>query len=92
MKKKTHIKLYTSTKSTLLEDRVQKDIDELEEENYIIDKISSCLSFSGDRGYMILCQIIYHEEVLEEDEIHMYEWDSDLSTGMSFSDHIDQTI
>lgn len=78
---KMHVKFLTSTKAILLEEKVEKTLRDLEENNYIIDCITSNISYSGDKGYMILCQIDYHEEVID-DEVCIS--DFDLGTGMSF--------
>ena len=63
-----HTLFLVSTKATLLEDRVEKTMRELEDKGYIIDERKSDISYAGKEGYMILCQIDYHETILKEEE------------------------
>ena len=59
------VKLLTSTKSVLLEEKINIEISELEEQGYKIDSITSNISYTGERSamaYMILCQIVYSED------------------------------
>lgn len=84
---KRHVKFFTSTKATLLEERVNKEIAKLEEDGYEILSVMSNISFSGKEGYMIICQIEYIEEVMRNDDIsldHQYDTGIDFGAGMSF--------
>lgn len=63
-----HTMFLVSTKATLLEERVEKTMRELEEKGYTIDERKSNISYAGDKGYMILCQIDYHETKIKEEE------------------------
>lgn len=77
-----HIKLFTSTKATLLEDRIEAEMKKLQDNDYIIDCVTSNISFAGKEGYMILAQLDYHEEVMDDDIQIGFDIGSD--TGMSF--------
>lgn len=65
---RTRLKYLTSTKATLLEDRVNAEIEKLENAGYFVDDVSNNISFAGEKGYMILCTIIYSEIVKKEEE------------------------
>lgn len=81
MQIRSHIKLYTSTKAALLEDKLEKEIQELEENGFVIESITSNISYAGDKGYMILAQIKYCEEVTND--IKMFDAGIDFSANMS---------
>lgn len=76
-KSKTRIKLLTSTKATLLEDKVNETLEKLENEGYFIMGIKTNISYSGERGYMILAMIEYY---IEEDLGFDYDID-DIASG-----------
>lgn len=71
-----HVKFFVSSKATLLDDKVNNELKELQDAGYEIDCVTSNISYAGEKGYMILAQIDYHEEVFDEDEI-MIEEDED---------------
>lgn len=73
---KDHVKFIVSSKAILLEERVEKELEALRTAGYEIDCVTSNISYAGEKGYMILAQIDYHEEVFDEDEI-MIEEDED---------------
>lgn len=77
-----HVKLFTSTKATLLEDRIEQEMKKLSDDNFIIDCVTSNISFAGKEGYMILAQMDYHEEVMDDDIQIGFDLGSD--TGMYF--------
>lgn len=82
---KEHVKLLVSTKATLLEEKVEKTLEELREDGYDIVCVTSNISYAGDKGYMILCQIDYNEEI-PNDNIDIPDYDAgiDFGAGMSF--------
>ena len=64
-----HVKFFVSSKVTLLDEKVNKELKELRDAGYEIDCVTSNISYAGEKGYMVLAQIDYHEEIFDEDEI-----------------------
>lgn len=63
---KTRIKIFVSNKGPLLEDKVNKELETLEQEGYFIRSIETDISFCGEKGYQSMATIIY-EEYIEDD-------------------------
>lgn len=70
---KDHVKFIVSSKVTLLEERVEKELEALRSAGFYIDLVSSNISYAGDKGYMILVQIEYHEDIFTASEINVEE-------------------
>lgn len=85
IKTKTRVKLLTSTKGSLLEEKINETLEKLEDEGFYIMEITTNISYSGERGYMILAMIEYVEE---EDLGFDYNID-DLECSSSFAFGID---
>lgn len=68
-----HVKFFVSSKATLLDDKVNNELKELQDAGYEIDCVTSNISYAGEKGYMVLAQIDYHEEIFDEDEITIEE-------------------
>lgn len=81
---KIHVKFLASTKAVLLEEKVEEAIKELTERGRIVSNVSSNISFAGDKGYMILCQITYYEEVKSHDEDYLFDSDLDFGVDLNF--------
>lgn len=64
-----HVKFFVSSKVTLLDERVNNELKELQDAGYEIDCVTSNISYAGEKGYMVLAQIDYHEEIFDDDEI-----------------------
>lgn len=65
---KDHVKFIVSSKAILLEERVEKELEALRTAGYNITSVTSNISYAGEKGYMILCQIDYWEDVSEENK------------------------
>lgn len=70
---KPHVKFFVSSKATLLEEKIEKELKELIEAGYEVDCVTSNISYAGEKGYMVFAQIDYHEEIFDEDEIMIEE-------------------
>lgn len=68
-----HVKFFVSSKVTLLDEKVNKELKELRDAGYEIDCVTSNISYAGEKGYMVLAQIDYHEEIFNNDEITIEE-------------------
>lgn len=76
---KKKVKMLVSTKAVILEEKVNKAIEELQKEGWYVDMVDSNISYHGDQGYQILATITcVREELWNEDDI--------LDFSSSFSD------
>ena len=73
MKIVPHVKFFVSSKATLLDEKVNNELKELQDAGYEVDCVTSNISYAGEKGYMVLAQIDYHEEIFDEDEIMIEE-------------------
>lgn len=81
---KTRTKIITSTKGHLLEEKLNDELDRLEKEGYLIESVSTDLSYAGEPrafAYMAIGTIVYTEEVL--DDINRVGFNIDFGIGES---------
>lgn len=63
---KTRVKILVSNKGPLLEERLNKELDKLEQDGYFIRSVETNISFAGEKGYQAIGTIVY-EEYMDDD-------------------------
>lgn len=66
LKIKTRVKIVVSNKGTLLEEKLNEALAELEDEGKTIKSIQTNISFSGSTGYQAIGTITYMEEYYDQ--------------------------
>ena len=63
---KTRVKIFISNKGVLLEQRINEELERLEEEGYFIRHIDTDISFAGSTGYQTMATIVYEEYIADD--------------------------
>lgn len=63
---KTRVKIFVSNKGTMLEEKVNTELEQLEKDGKIIDNIQTDISYSGTTGYQAMATITYLEDIINE--------------------------
>lgn len=63
---KTRVKIFVSNRGTMLEEKVNSELEQLEKDGKIIDNIQTDISYSGTTGYQAMATITYLEDIIDE--------------------------
>ena len=63
---KTRVKIFVSNRGTMLEEKVNSELEQLEKDGKIIDNIQTDISYSGTTGYQAIATITYLEDIIDE--------------------------
>lgn len=63
---KTRVKIFVSNRGTILEEKVNSELEQLEKDGKIIDNIQTDISYSGATGYQAMATITYLEDIIDE--------------------------
>lgn len=91
IKYRNKVKIVVSTKQALFEERVNKELEKLENDGYEILGIDTNISFAGKEGYQMMACIKYAEEVLHieynQDDVDIISYnigDCSMADNISF--------
>lgn len=85
------VKIIVSTKQKLAEERINEELEKLEQEGYLISDVECNISYAGKEGYQIIGVIKYAEEInnelnkLEDIDVPMRDLGIDFGSDMPTS-------